>query len=248
MNLRVIFMAKETESSKKALKYLIESTVEIIRAVIKKNDEVLQSMCKENNIITCTETELLNDFVNGELTADYIFSFYWKKIKKEILDIPEKGSINFHPGPLPEARGSGYHMAILESWGYWGVTAHFMDVEFDTGPIIECRRFKINDAIVNTDLVKIAHERLYLLFKDILDQIEEGRKLESVIQKEGRYFSLADLESKKLILDSDSVEDIDRKIRAFWNPPYSGAQIEIKEKKYTLINESILSWIIGNRR
>lgn len=241
--LKIIFMAKETESSKAALKYLLNTHTDIVRAVIRKNDKILQSMCREYNINVCTETELLNDYEKNELSADYIFSFYWKKISKEILEIPVKGSINFHPGPLPEARGSGYHMAILENWGYWGVTAHFMDTEFDTGPVIECRRFKISETIINKDLVNMTHEQLYCLFKDILDQIKEEKNFEIAVQKEGRYFSLSDLEGRKLIQESDNEEEIDRKIRAFWNPPYSGAQIEIKGKRYTLIDQRILDWI-----
>lgn len=241
--IKIIFMARETESSKAAFKYLLEKDIDIVRAVIRKNDRILQSICKEHNIVTCTESDLLEDYKQKTLTADYIFSFYWKKIRQEILDIPVKGSINFHPGPLPEARGSGYHMAILENWGYWGVTAHFMDAEFDTGPIIECRRFKIDDNIVNKDLVNMAHERLYWLFKDIIVSIIKGEELKATIQKGGKYYSLPDLENKKLILENDNDVEIDRKIRAFWNPPYSGAQIEIKGKRYTIINEEILNWI-----
>lgn len=46
-----------------------------------------------------------------------------------------------------------------------------------------------------------------------------------------------------MILDMDSPEIVERKIRAFWNPPYSGAQVEICGKKYTVINADILKWI-----
>ena len=35
---KIIFMAKETESSKLALQYLIDTKVEIVRAVIRKTD------------------------------------------------------------------------------------------------------------------------------------------------------------------------------------------------------------------
>jgi methionyl-tRNA formyltransferase len=241
--LKVIFMAKETESSKAALKYLVNTDIEIVRAVIRKNDEVMRTICSEYNIATCTESDLLSDYKENKLIVDYILSFYWKKINQEVLNIPVKGSINFHPGPLPEARGSGYHMAILENWGYWGVTAHFMDAEFDTGPIIECRRFEIDKKIINKDLVDMAHKQLYLLFISIIYQIKQGNKLETIAQKDGRYFSLKDLENRKLILDSDSDMMIERKIRAFWNPPHSGAQIKINDKMYTLIDQKILEWI-----
>ena len=162
------------------------------------------------------------------------------------MAIPTKGSINFHPGPLPEARGSGYHMAILEDWGYFGVTAHYMDEEFDTGPIIECRHFPISKDIVNKDLVRMTHEQLYKLFVDIVMKIVDEEMLETKEQTDGNYFSLQQLEESKLIDSNDRIEDIDRKIRAFWNPPYSGAQIYVNGKKYSIINEQILEWIADN--
>ncbi len=241
---KIIFMAKETESSKLALQYLIDTKVDIVRAVIRKTDYELKTICSINNIILCKEEDLLVDYRKGKLHVDYIISFYWKRVGCDILQIPNKGSINFHPGPLPEARGSGYHIAILENWGYWGVAAHFMDKEFDTGAIIECRRFPIEDEIINKDLVQIAHEQLFLLFKDIVNEISENKIISAELQEDGRYFSLKDLEERKQVCEKESIEEIDRKIRAFWNPPYNGAQIEIKGKKYTIINEEILNWIV----
>ena len=36
-------------------------------------------------------------------------------------------------------------------------------------------------------------------------------------------------------------DDIPLKCRAFWFPPYMGANVEINGKKYTLVDEYILS-------
>lgn len=242
----IIFMAKETASSVQALKYLcIEKAddIKVLCAVVREVDVGLIEICKENNIQIYTEGQLLDGYHKGKLAVDYLFSFYWKKIGKEILGIAKKGAINFHPGPLPEARGSGYHIAILESWGYWGVTAHYMDEEFDTGEIIDCRHFQIDEKMVNVDLVKRTHKELYQLFEGIVDKIARGEPLYSKAQKAGRYFSISKLEKEKFILDSDTTEEVERKIRAFWNPPYTGAQICIKGKNYTVINEDVLLWI-----
>lgn len=115
--IRIIFMAKETKSSTAALQYLVNKKIEIVRAIIRDEDDGLRIICESNHIMMCNEEELLADYKNGKLRADYILSFYWKKVGREVLRIPNKGSINFHPGPLPEARGSGYHVAILENWG-----------------------------------------------------------------------------------------------------------------------------------
>lgn len=243
--INVIFMAKETYSSIYALNYLCElkEKVTVLAAVIRQEDINLKKICNDNSIKILKEEEIGQCYSIKSKEIDYIFSFYWKRVGENILSIPNKGSINFHPGPLPEARGSGYHIAILENWGYFGVTSHYMDEEFDTGAIIECRHFPIDSQIVNKDLVNITHEKLAILFKDTINQILEGKLLKGKKQSQGRYYSIKKIEESKLINDTDTEEEILRKIKAFWNPPYNGAQIIIKNKKYTVIDEDILKWI-----
>jgi len=92
-------------------------------------------------------------------------------------------------------------------------------------------------------LVTITHEELYKLFEEIVEKILNEETLKKIIQTDGRYFSLNELEQSKFIQGDESIEDIDKKIRAFWNPPHSGAQIKLRGKKYTIINEEILEWI-----
>ncbi len=57
-----------------------------------------------------------------------------------------KHAINFHPSPLPEARGS-YPIvrAILENRKSWAVTCHQFDPDFDTGDILAAETFPLND-------------------------------------------------------------------------------------------------------
>ena len=57
-----------------------------------------------------------------------------------------KHAVNFHPSPLPEARGP-YPMvrAILENRKSWAVTCHKLDQNFDTGDILATKTFQIND-------------------------------------------------------------------------------------------------------
>ena len=48
------------------------------------------------------------------------------------------------------------------------------------------------------------------------------------------------MEAMKQIRDGDNIE---KKIRAFWFPPYDGAYVEINGQKYTLINRQLLEEI-----
>lgn len=241
--MNVLFMAREYYASLSALEYLISKEIYPLYAILRPNDEKINQLCRDNKIPTGSEDEFLHWITEQEQRIDYLFSFYWKLIKPNILTLPHVAAINFHPGPLPEARGSGYHAAILENWGYWGVTAHFMDATFDTGDIIECRKFPIAKNIVNCDLVNLAHKKLAELFVDVVDKIIRHESLPRTPQAKGQYYSKQDVEVGKDILPIDTEEQIARKIRAFWHPPYTGAQITIKNKKYTVIDENILQHI-----
>lgn len=241
--LKILFMAKQTPSALSSLEYLVKQNVDIVGAVVRGCDIQMNELCNLNNIKIITEEDIIKGYQDGFLEVDYILSFYWKRISGEILNIARKGCINFHPGPLPEARGSGYHMAILENWGYWGVTAHYMDEAFDTGAIIQCNRFDIKPDILNCELVRLAHQQAYILFVDIVDKLLAGVELQGEVQGEGRYFGLKELNEMKLIREDENEEQIERKIRAFWNPPYPGAQVEIGGKRYTIIDDKTMAYL-----
>lgn len=89
-----------------------------------------------------------------------------------------------------------------------GGTAHFMDENFDTGEIIECRHFVIDSKMVNRDLVNLTYEKLFVLFMDIVNRILKQEKIEGRKQDKGRYFGLRELEEGKLIGKNESAEDI----------------------------------------
>ena len=55
--------------------------------------------------------------------------------------------------------------------------------------------------------------------------------------------SRRDFEGLRRIKPSDLPDEIDRKIRAFWCPPYNGAYIELQGKEFTLVNDEVLKEI-----
>ena len=179
----------------------------------------------------------------GELTFDLGLSMlYWRKIKPPMLGHARRGIVNFHPAPLPEYKGvGGYNLAILEGLQSWAATAHYVDERIDTGGIIAQEPVAINAA---TDTVVTLERRtnkgLLRLFERVLGQIcKTDRSLPVTPNIGGRYLSRDELEAMKRI--DLARDDVDRKIRAFWFPPYDGAYIEIGRQKYTLVDRSILS-------
>jgi methionyl-tRNA formyltransferase len=185
--------------------------------------------------------EALTALKDGQLTFDLgISMLYWRKLRDEFISVPNQGVINFHPAPLPEYKGTGgYNLAILEGLDHWAVSAHYIDSNIDTGDIIEVREFSIdpeNETVVS--LENRCRDELFFLFKGTIDSICAGQKLNRYPNIGGRYISRKDMEAMKEIRQDD---DIDRKIRAFWFPPYDGAYIMIDGHKYTLTNRLILN-------
>ncbi len=80
-----------------------------------------------------------------DLHPDIIFSIGGTHlIPEQILKIPKLGCFNIHPALLPKYRGrySTVH-ALFNNEKHIGVTAHWMDMGIDTGPIIIQKKFKV---------------------------------------------------------------------------------------------------------
>jgi len=70
------------------------------------------------------------------LSPDLIVSMTFPhRLPPEILRIPRLGTINLHPTALPAYRGPN-PMRVFYDGAPIGATLHWMDAEFDTGPIL----------------------------------------------------------------------------------------------------------------
>jgi len=198
--------------------------------------------CSDNelySIISNEKSKKQKLIKNIDVVISYLF---WKKIKKSLITLPKIGCINFHPAPLPDFRGfSPYTFGILKNSSFWGVSAHFVNEEFDTGNLIKTSKFSINPKNETSfSLEQKSQEHLHFLFKKIIKILFDSKKLKSIPQSNGQYFSKKDFEENREIFLDDTNEDIDKKIRAYWYPPFEGAYIKMKEKKLFVINKKIL--------
>ena len=144
---------------------------------------------------------------------------------------------------MPDFRGvSPYSFGILENVSCWGVSAHFVDESFDTGDIIKIKKFNIKvDSETAFSLEQKSQKIMLELFQETMKELVVKGKLPREHQDEnGRYFSKENFEEMRKIDVNDTIEVINRKIRAFWYPPFDGASININNKEYTVINENIL--------
>ncbi len=244
---RLLFFGRKSYAAE-ALAWCVENKWDIVGVVTDNHQETspTASIARKYGLKLFDYDSLLNEIEHGNLCFDLAVSYvYWKILRKPLIQSPKLGILNFHPAPLPDLRGTGgFNLAILENHKSFGVSVHYMDEGIDTGPIIEVDRFPINaQAETAQSLEKLSHQKMLSLFKRTLERVKKDGVLASQKMNGGRHFSRKEMEELKKIQPGDN---IDNKIRAFWFPPYDGANIEIDGKRYTVINRSILEELNGD--
>jgi methionyl-tRNA formyltransferase len=237
-------MAKCKRSAARALDWLVAEGAEIAAVVASEPDEFTRDEQRVDLVAERHGLRLVSDEeLNGDPPADVdlVISFlFWKRIREPLLSLGRAGCLNFHPAPLPDIRGvGGYNVAVLEGMSEWGVSCHFVDVDFDTGDLVEVERFPIDSATATAFSVDLeSQERLYELFKRVMRRALAGEALPREPQGPGRYVSRVEFESLRRVRPGD---DLGRKVRAFWYPPYPGALVEVDGRELTLVDERLLA-------
>ena len=205
-------------------------------------EQRLDLAATRHGLLLTTDDELYAD-LGGLGEVDLVLSFlFWKRIQAPLIDLPRLGCLNFHPAPLPDMRGlGGYNVAILEGFTEWGVSAHFVDAEFDTGDLVQVDRFEIDagsETALSLDLR--SQERLLGVFRSVVDRAAAAEQLPRERQGEGRDVSRAEFEELRRVRPDDPPELLARRIRAFWYPPHDGATLEVAGRTVTLVDRRLL--------
>lgn len=240
--MKILFMGRKPTGAR-ALEWTLSQGHEVVGVLT--DNHLTGSPCTavaEREGLRILELEEVYRLINlQELDFDLGVSFvYWRILKEPLISAPAKGVVNFHPAPLPDWKGvAGYNMAILEALDSWGVSAHYVDAGVDTGAIIDIFRFSIDheeETVVTLEAK--SQVMMFELYKKTIRRIaQSSEKLPTTSNVGGRAINKKLMEAMRHIQPGD---DIDRKIRAFWFPPYGGACVTIEGKEYTLVNDAIL--------
>ncbi|MGH2803338.1 MAG: formyl transferase, partial [Thermoleophilaceae bacterium] len=103
---------------------------------------------------------------------------------------------------------------------------------------VEVERFPIDPARETAFSLDLAsQERLLGLFERVMERLLAGEELPRVPQGDGRYVTREELERLRTVRPGD---DLERKLRAFWYPPYPGAVLEVDGRRLTLVDDRLL--------
>jgi len=131
-------------------------------------------------------------------SADIIISVMYENIIKR-RQMKNKVCFNFHPGTLPEYRGSGvFSWAIINQERKMGITLHLIDEGMDTGDIIEIRQFLISKQDTAHSLFLRGEQVILKMFKDWYTDLLNGDYVACPQgPREGNNYYIRDLQKAK---------------------------------------------------
>ncbi len=158
--------------------------------------------------------------------ADIIICVMYEKILGPEY-VNNSKCINFHPGILPEYKGSGtFSWVIINGEQKAGVSLHLIDRGLDTGDVIEIREFLIDKEDTAYSLFKRGEEVIYRMFKNwYVDLLHGNYTAVPQRKKAGKLYYKKDLQKAK---------NLTRFAKAFYFPNKESAFYfnEKKEKIY----------------
>jgi len=167
-------------------------------------------------------------------TPDILISYIspWI-IPEKILNLVNKWSINFHPGP-PEYPGIGCtNFAIYNKEEIFGVTAHLMETKVDSGKIIDVRRFPILKKDSVYSLTQRCYDYILIQFCEVVSYLFKTNKLPECTEKWKRKpYTRKELNALCKIDINMDTEEIKKRIKATDYPGMPGAHIDIKGFKF----------------
>lgn len=247
-SLRKVILLGRKKGAANALRWLLRHSVKV-SFVVSGKGEPLEKAARAANVPVLHDSEKLYEKIGRDdqsiQNIDLVISFLFaKRIREPLIKLGSRGCINFHPAPLPDYKSrAGYNTAILEQKKTFGVSSHFIDSEtFDAGPIIKVLRFSMDpEKETAWSLEKKTQPKLDQLFEETMKLFMNGKPIRTKKNKGGLYLTGAELEKlKEVFPEKETPAEIERKIRAFFFPPYHGAYVMLGGKKYTLLGDEML--------
>ncbi|MDQ3193586.1 MAG: hypothetical protein M3P82_01165 [Bacteroidota bacterium] len=236
------------------LKGLLKNKEVIVSSVFTKRydlpypyyDEIqMETMCSQNNLKCYIDKQINSKDVIDSLKKEqpdliWVASFN-QILSKEVIEIPKRGIINFHPSLLPKYRGPyPDQAALLNGESKTGVTVHYLTEEPDSGNIIYQSDLDIlpddNYSTLKKNIAGLTEE----IIPDVIRLFENNSIPEGIMQNEHEmsYFTKLKLESTYLERENDIIT-IKNKVRAL--NPFPGTSIlidghRVEVNKFELLN------------
>ncbi len=190
----VIFASGSGSNFEAIQKSILEGKIKgkIVLLICNKKDAYVIKRAEKYKIpvkiLSEKEFEQYDDYVNEliETLEEYktdliVLAGYLRKVPDKVVKRYKGKIINIHPALLPEFGGKGMygmnvHRKVLESGKkVSGVTIHFVDEEYDHGPIIVQEKVKIDEDETPESLAEKIHKIEHRLYPWVIKKLCEDK-------------------------------------------------------------------------
>ena len=193
-----------------------------IHGIISSDPSVREWSESQNIPVIEPQSDLVTDL--SKHPFDYLFSIAnFRIIPDELLSLPERGSVNFHDGPLPNYAGLNTPTwALINEEREHAINWHEITSGIDKGNILESRTFPIDDDEIAFTLNAKCFDHGVNGFADLLDALASGTHSPKKQELGGyRYFSKNARPGAATSIDwTESAESISALVRSLDYGPY----------------------------
>ncbi|KAL3872964.1 hypothetical protein ACJMK2_036132 [Sinanodonta woodiana] len=173
------------------------------------NTPYVSLLCEEKRILCQNLNAKLEDAFR-ENTVDYLFSIANPRVlKKNILNLPRKLSINYHDSLLPAYAGiHATSWAILQGERKHGISWHVIEAGIDTGDILESQEVTIENEESAFSLNMKCQEAAVNAFNRLIEGLKQGTLIRKQQKQDGRsYYGLNAMPPNLGVLNFDDDAD-----------------------------------------
>lgn len=181
-----------------------------------------------------------HEFLHSLDSDLFIVAGFSTIFKKKILEIPAKGVINLHGGPLPKYRGgSPLNWQMINDEPEITVSVIQMDEGIDTGDVLGEARFSYKDEDTIHDVHIKANKHFIVVTNQVLDELEAGTSTPRIQdESQASYWMQRNPRDGQINWQTMTARQVFNLIRSL-APPYPGAFCFDGEQKITLQSASI---------
>ena len=187
-----LFASGEGTNAENLINYFSASKEVKIKLVVSNNPEagvIRRAESHKKNIQLISKQALANytdqiiDFLQTEKVDLIVLAGFLLKIPEKLIQAFPKRIINIHPALLPKHGGKGMygihvHRAVIKSKEKEsGITAHYVNEEYDKGAIILQVLCKVDEQDTAETLADKVHELEYFYFPKAVEQVIEELKV-----------------------------------------------------------------------
>ena len=187
-----LFASGEGTNAENLINYFSASKEVKIKLVVSNNPEagvIRRAESHKKNIQLISKQALANytdqiiDFLQTEKVDLIVLAGFLLKIPEKLIQAFPKRIINIHPALLPKHGGKGMYgihvnRAVIKSKEKEsGITAHYVNEEYDKGAIILQVLCKVDEQDTAETLADKVHELEYFYFPKAVEQVIEELKV-----------------------------------------------------------------------